>query len=221
MFALQLPPTPLQLLCLGAHADDIEIGCGGTVLRLLAEHPGSGCRWIVFSGIGEREREAHASAALFMADAAERQVDVHDFRDGHFPALLSGIKDTLEEAKRDFAPDVVFTHFRDDRHQDHRTVSEVTWQTFRNHLILEYEIPKWDGDLGRPGLYVPLPSDTVSQKLGHLLAAFPSQRSKHWFSEDTFRALMRLRGVECAAGEGYAEAFHAFKSVMDVAGRGR
>ena len=216
MLALSLPPGPLNILCLGAHADDIEMGCSGTVLRLLAEHRASTCRWVVFSGTGEREREARESAGQLLAEAGARAVDVHQFRDGHFPALLSGIKDVLEAVRRAFTPDVVFTHAREDRHQDHRIVSDVTWQTFRDHLILEYEIPKWDGDLGQPNLYVPLPRDTARRKTEHLLAAFPSQRSKRWFTDDTFLALLRLRGVECGAEEGYAEAFYGRKVLLQA-----
>jgi LmbE family N-acetylglucosaminyl deacetylase len=214
MLSLSLPQGPLRILCLGAHADDIEMGCGGTMLRLLAEHRASTCRWVVFSGTGEREREARGSADLFLAGVEAREVDVHQFRDGHFPALLSGIKDVLEAVKRAFAPDVVFAHCRDDRHQDHRIVSDVTWQTFRDHLILEYEIPKWDGDLGQPNLYFPLPRDTARRKVEHLLAAFPSQQRKRWFTEDTFLALLRLRGIECGAEEGYAEAFYGRKVLL-------
>jgi LmbE family N-acetylglucosaminyl deacetylase len=206
----------LVVLCLGAHADDIEIGCGGTVLRLLSAYPDATCRWVVLSGAGEREREARDSADRFVLAAAQRRVDVHQFRDGHFPAELSRIKEVLEKVKRESAPDVIFTHFRDDAHQDHRLISEVTWQTFRDHLILEYEVPKWDGDLGRPGLYVPLPKDAAVRKVKHLLAAFPSQRTKPWFTEDTFFGLMRLRGVECRAPDGYAEGFYARKIVLQL-----
>jgi LmbE family N-acetylglucosaminyl deacetylase len=141
-------------------------------------------------------------------------VDIHDFRDGHFPTSLSGIKDALEHVKRECVPDLIFTHCRDDRHQDHRTVSDVTWQTFRDHLILEYEVPKYDGDLGQPNFYVPLGPDAQRQKIEHLLAAFASQGDKQWFTRETFLALLRLRGVECAAPDGYAEAFHGRKLVL-------
>ena len=215
MLSLALPPGPLSVLCLGAHADDIEIGCGGTILALLAARRNVNCHWVVFSGAGgPREREARESASQFLAGAGARGVDVHQFRDGHFPAALSEIKDVLEAVKRAFTPDVVFAHCRDDRHQDHRIVSDVAWQTFRDHLILEYEIPKWDGDLGQPNLYVPLLRDIARRKTEHLLAAFPSQRSKRWFTEDALLALLRLRGVESAAPEGLAEAFYARKAVV-------
>jgi LmbE family N-acetylglucosaminyl deacetylase len=212
MLALALPPGPLKILCLGAHPDDIEIGCGATMLRLLTKHPGSTCWWTVLSGGGtEREREAQDGAARFLGDAGERRINVQRLRDGHFPVGLTAIKDALEEMQRAFTPDLVFTHHRDDRHQDHRTVSDVTWQTFRDHLVLEYEIPKWDGDLGVPNGYVAIPETLRRQKVQHLLAAFPTQRTKRWFSEETFLALLRLRGVECGAPEGYAEAFYSRK----------
>ena len=199
---------PTRILCLGAHADDIEIGCGGTVLQLLAEHPGSACHWVVFSGAAERACEARNSAERFLRAAGDRHVDVHEFRDGYFPVAFAAIKDVLEEVKRGFTPDLIFTHYREDRHQDHRLVSDVTWQTFRDHFILEYEIPKYDGDLSAPNCFVALGEKTLKEKLRHLLDGFPSQRGRPWFSEETFRALMRLRGVECAAPEGYAEAFY-------------
>jgi LmbE family N-acetylglucosaminyl deacetylase len=215
MLSLALPPGPLRILCLGAHADDIEIGCGGTILALLAARRNVNCHWVVFSGAGgPREREARESASQFLAGAGARGVEVHQFRDGHFPAALCEIKEVLEAVKRAFTPDVVFAHCRDDRHQDHGIVSDVAWQTFRDHLILEYEIPKWDGDLGQPNLYVPLPRDTALRKTEHLLAAFPSQRSKRWFTDETFLALLRLRGVESGAPEGLAEAFYARKAVV-------
>ena len=202
---------PRQVLCLGAHPDDIEIGCGGTVLELLAAHRGVKCHWVVFSGAGtEREREAEKSAKLFRA-----QVTVHPFRDGYFPyGQAMAIKDVFEELGRTLAPDIVFTHTRHDRHQDHRLLSDLTWNTFRNHLVLEYEIPKYDGDLGTPNFYVPLSRVSARAKVRNLLAAFRSQRRKRWFTADTFEALMRLRGVESAAEDGFAEAFYARKAVI-------
>ncbi len=217
MLPLSLRPGPLAILCLGSHPDDIEIGCGGTMLQLLAEHPGSRCRWEVLSGSGtEREQEARRGAAAFLAGAAERTVTVHGLRDGHFPVALTALKEALEAVRGGFAPDVVFTHYRGDLHQDHATVSDVTWQTFRDHLILEYEVPKWDGDLGLPNCYVALPEQVRKQKLEHLVAAFPSQRrAKPWFTEDTFSSLTRLRGVECGAAEGHAEAFYARKLILE------
>ena len=212
---LKSPPgSALRILCLGAHADDIEIGCGGTVLQLLANHPGSACHWVVFSGTAERACEARNSAERFLKAAGERRVDVHEFRDGHFPVALSEIKDVLQEVKLAFAPDLVFTHYRDDRHQDHRLISDVTWQTFRDQFVLEYEIPKYDGDLGAPNCFVALTEPVRKRKVEYLLAGFPSQRGKHWFSEETFFALMRLRGMECATPEGYAEGFYTRKAVL-------
>jgi LmbE family N-acetylglucosaminyl deacetylase len=218
MRSVAFGPAPgsggLKLLCLGAHADDIEIGCGGTMLRLLAEYPGSACRWVVFSGSPERAVEARNSAALYLAGAAERRVDLHEFRDGHFPVALTAIKDALAAVAREFSPDVVFTHYRHDLHQDHRTISDVTWQTFRDHAVLEYEVPKYDGDVGQPNLYVPLSRETARRKVEHLLAAFPTQRVKRWFTEETFLALLRLRGIECATADGLAEAFFARKLTL-------
>lgn len=215
MLALSLPAGPLKVLCLGAHPDDIEIGCGGTVLRLLAEHPGSSCWWTVLSGAGTaREREAQDAAGRFLARAGRRAVSVQGFRDGHFPVALTGLKEALEELRGRCEPDLIFSHCRDDRHQDHRAVSDVTLQTFRDHLVLEYEVPKWDGDLGVPNCFVALPDAVRREKVAHLLAAFPSQRAKRWFGEETFQALMRLRGVESGASEGYAEAFYARKALL-------
>ena len=211
MLALAFATGPLNVLCLGAHPDDIEIGCGGTLRQLLAEHPGSACHWVVLSGTPDRAREARASAAQFVSGGPAPTLDVHDFPDGRFPPTLSAIKDTLERVRSMFPANLVFTHYRDDRHQDHRVVSDVAWQTFRDHLILEYEIPKWDGDLGQPNCYVALTRAAARAKTDHLLAMFPSQLQKRWFTEDTFLALLRLRGVECGAAEGYAEAFHARK----------
>lgn len=215
MMALALPKGPLRILCLGAHSDDIEIGCGGTLLELLAGHPGSTVHAVVFSGGGTpREAEAQEAAVHFLKAAARRTVGVHQLRDGRFPPSLSDVKGILESVRAEGSPDLVLTHYREDRHQDHRTVSDATWQTFRDHLVLEYEVPKWDGDLGRPNLYVPLSAAQLREKVEHLLAAFPSQRTKRWFTPETFAALPRLRGIECGAPEGYAEAFYARKVTL-------
>ena|SRR2546425_2811207 len=205
------PSTPLRVLCLGAHADDIEIGCGGTVLRLAAALPCAKFTWIVLSGDRVRSAEAHRSAGLLLGSADRGTVLVKQFRDGFFPYIGASIKDYFEQLKREVTADVIFTHHRGDRHQDHRLVAELTWNTFREHLILEYEVPKYDGDLGSPNCYVPLDEQTCHGKIHHVLKAFPSQRDRRWFTEETFRALMRLRGVECAAPDGYAEAFYAHK----------
>jgi LmbE family N-acetylglucosaminyl deacetylase len=217
MFALdvqQKSNTPLRVLCLGAHSDDIEIGCGGLILQLLAGRRRVEIDWIVFSAPAAREREARRSAALFLRRAARQRVAVHRFRDGFFPYDGGSIKKTFEELKAGATPDVILTHYRDDRHQDHRLLSDLTWNTFRNHFILEYEIPKFDGDLGTPNSFVPLKRSTCTRKVKYLDAVFGTQRDKHWFAEDTFMALMRLRGMECRAADGYAEAFYARKIVI-------
>jgi LmbE family N-acetylglucosaminyl deacetylase len=206
----------LRVLCLGAHPDDIEIGCGGAVLRLAAAG-GAEFTWVVLTGDAPRAEEAQRSAALFLDGAAGRQVIVQAFRDGFLPYAGARVKEFFEELKRVVTPDVVFTHYRADRHQDHRLVSDLTWNTFRDHLVLEYEIPKWDGDFGRPNCYVPLDAATCSRKAEYLLAAFPSQHGKPWFTAETFRSLMRLRGIEAGAPDGYAEAFYAHKLVCPVA----
>ena len=211
--------SPLRILCLGAHSDDIEIGCGGTVLALAGgERPIEVC-WVVLSSGTGREREARRSASIFLEGAAESTVVVKDFRNGYFPWIGAEIKDFFEELKGILTPDIVFTHFRDDRHQDHRVVSDLTWNTFRNHLVFEYEIPKFDGDLGRPNCFVPLSDDVADRKVEALMEVFATQRDKHWFDERTFRGLMRLRGMESCAESGYAEAFHVRKFVLGGVGR--
>jgi LmbE family N-acetylglucosaminyl deacetylase len=202
---------PLRILCLGAHSDDIEIGCGGTLLRLLAERAGSSVHWVVFSATPEREREARASASDFLADAKSATVVVKTFRESFFPAAWADIKESFEAVKREFGPDVVLCHHRHDFHQDHRVVAELAWNTFRNHLILEYEIPKYEGDLGAPNVFVPLARATADRKVDLLLRHFGSQSARTWFRPDTFNGLMSVRGVECNAPEGRAEAFHARK----------
>lgn len=205
--------SPTRILCLGAHSDDIEIGCGGTILALLASHPGIAVRWVVFSASREREEEARQSGAAFLAQAGDREIVLWPFRDGYFPALYDQIKDEFEGLKR-YQPDIIFTHYREDRHQDHRVISDLTWTTFRNHLILEYEIPKYDGDLGIPNLFVPLTAAQTAHKVHLLLTCFRSQRNRDWFDEDTFRAILRLRGMEAKAPERYAEAFYCRKMVL-------
>ena len=206
---------PLTVLCLGAHADDIEIGCGGTVLRLLAAYPKTDCHWVVFSGGGgPRDDEARKGAELFLGRAGRRQVVVHAFHDGFFPYEGGEIKNAFEALAGAVEPDVIFTHTRHDRHQDHRLISDLTWQTFRSHLILEYEVPKYDGDLGVPNVFVPLTAAVVRAKIRHLGAAFGSQRRKRWFTADTFHGLLRLRGVESGAPHGLAEAFYSRKALV-------
>jgi LmbE family N-acetylglucosaminyl deacetylase len=202
---------PLKVLLLGAHSDDIEIGCGGTVLELIRARPDVEIRWVVFSAAGVRAAEAREGARHFIGDRAGTSVELHEFRDGFFPVQLEAIKEQFEALARSFQPDVVFTHRREDRHQDHRVMSDLAWNTFRRAMILEYEIPKWDGDLGIPNLFVPLSAAVADEKVRLLMAAFASQRSKDWFDADTFRGLARLRGMECRAPSGFAEAFSARK----------
>ena len=197
------------VLCLGAHSDDIEIGAGATVLRLVRENPRARIVWVVLAANGQRGEEARASAARFL-EGANAEVLLQGFRDGHFPVDWAGIKAFFETLKR-FAPDLVLTHYGQDLHQDHRVASELAWNTFRDHPILEYEIPKWDGGLGSPNLYVPASVADADAKIVALTQCFPSQAGKHWFDDLTFRGLMRLRGLECAAPEGLAEAFYARK----------
>jgi LmbE family N-acetylglucosaminyl deacetylase len=210
------PSARLRVLCLGAHSDDIEIGCGGTLLQLARTRPRPEFRWVVWSAIGARATEAKRGARRFLGPSAAEVVRLHEFRDGYFPAEFAAIKDAFENLAREFQPDIVFTHAREDRHQDHRVVSDLTWNTFRNQLILEYEIPKWDGDLGLPNFYVPVNRRMANRKTKALLDVFGSQRAKHWFSEETFLGLMRLRGMECRATDGYAEGFCARKIVLPL-----
>jgi LmbE family N-acetylglucosaminyl deacetylase len=210
------PAAPVKLLFLGAHSDDIEIGCGGTILQLLSSYSNVHVVWVVFSSAPEREREARTSAARFLERAATKQIMVMNFRDGFFPYEGAGIKEAFEHLKNELDPDLIFTHYRRDRHQDHRTISDLTWNTWRRHLILEYEIPKYDGDLKSPNVYVPLAQAVCARKIGIILDVFQSERNKAWMSEDTFQAMLRLRGVECAAPEKYAEAFHCRKLILGI-----
>ena len=215
---LNLPQSNerLRVLCVGAHSDDIEIGCGGTLSQLARKTPRPEFRWVVMSAPGARAREAELGARKFLGPAANGAVRLFEFRDGYFPAQFDAIKDAFEALAREFRPDIVFTHTRNDRHQDHRVISDLTWNTFRNHLVLEYEIPKWDGDLGQPNVYVPLSGNVARRKSKALVDVFGTQRSKDWFSEETFLSLLRLRGIECRASDGYAEAFHARKLLFPV-----
>ena len=210
----QLANRPLQILCLGCHSDDIEIGCGGTVLRLAAQYPECSFQWVVFSANGVREAEAHRGAALFAGSAHLRGPLLKNVRDGFMPYLGVEVKEFFEELKQSISPAVIFTHNRHDAHQDHRLIAELTWNTFRDHFILEYEIPKFDGDLGQPNFFVPLEAECYQKKVQCIMDAFPSQHSKRWFQQDTFLALMRLRGMECNAPSGYAEAFYCRKAVL-------
>jgi LmbE family N-acetylglucosaminyl deacetylase len=201
----------LSVLCLGAHSDDIEIGAGATLLGMLGRGVRLEVHWCVLSGAGDREEEANASAADFLSDAAAIQIEVMSFRDGFFPEEGDALKSWFETLKSRANPDIIFTHHRDDAHQDHRQVCRLTWNTFRDHCILEYEIPKWDGDMGRPNLYVPVSAAVLQRKIELLISHFGSQRSKQWFDSETFFGLARIRGMECRAPERYAEAFFAHK----------
>jgi LmbE family N-acetylglucosaminyl deacetylase len=204
---------PLRVLAVGAHADDIEIGCGGTVLRLAAQRRHVQFTWVVFCAPGDRASEARASAAAFLEGTRAPQVIVHDFRDGFLPYAGPALKEEFEVLKRDVRPDVVFTHFREDRHQDHRAVSDLTWNTWRDHLILEYEIPKYDGDFGSPNVFSPLTAAAMERKLALVFEHFRTQRQKHWFQPELLRGVGRVRGMECVAPEAYAEAFYGRKLV--------
>jgi LmbE family N-acetylglucosaminyl deacetylase len=216
MRALQfaMPGDHLSVLCLGAHSDDIEIGAGATLLSMMERGIRLQVHWCVLSGAGDREDEARASAADFLAKATSTQVEVMPFRDGFFPEQGDAIKSWFEELKGRTNPDVILTHRRNDAHQDHQQVSRLTWNTFRNHCILEYEIPKWDGDIGQPNVYIPVSSGSLQRKIDLLISHFGSQRSKQWFDAETFLGLARLRGMECRASERYAEAFFAHKLTL-------
>jgi LmbE family N-acetylglucosaminyl deacetylase len=203
-----------KVLFLGAHADDIEIGCGGTVLRWLQENKNLEFRWVVLSSDAKRKKEALKGANLFLQGASKKKIQVESFRDGFFPYIATEIKEYFEILKKNFSPDIVLTHYRDDRHQDHRLVSDLTWNTFRSELILEYEIPKYDGDLGQPNLFVRLDESVCQRKTQYILETFRTQTGKHWLTEDTLRAMLRLRGVESAAPGKYAEAFYCRKLVL-------
>ena len=205
---------PRHVLCLGAHSDDIEIGCGGTILRLVQEYPNLCFSWVVFAAGGQRYAEAQASASAFLAPVNEKQIIVKEFRDGFFPYIGGEIKEFFEQLKLDVSPDLVFTHYRQDLHQDHRLICELTWNTFRDHLILEYEVPKYDGDLGNPNFFVQLDQEICSKKIGYLLEHFQTQENRHWFSEETFLSILRLRGIESRSTGQYAEAFYSRKAVI-------
>ena len=203
----------LQILCLGCHSDDIEIGCGGTILRLAEQYPDCNFHWAVFSAMGPREAEAKRGAELFAGLRVKTQI-LKMFQDGFMPYVGGDVKTVFEKELKQLHPDLVFTHNRRDAHQDHRLISELTWNTFRDHLILEYEIPKYDGDLGQPSVFVPLEAEVYQTKVRYIMDTFQSQRTKRWFEEDMFLSLMRLRGMECNAPSGYAEAFYCRKIVL-------
>lgn len=203
-----------RILCLGAHSDDIEIGCGGTMLRLLEDNPQVAVCWIVFGAKEQaREEEARRSAGLFLGGARETTITIKNFQDSYFPYIGDQIKEYFETLKS-FQPDLIFTHRGDDRHQDHRLISDLTWNCFRNHLILEYEIPKYDGDLGQPNLFSPLSEGHARMKVKHLFDCFGTQKDRQWFTEDTFWSLMRLRGIESNSPSRFAEGFYCRKMTL-------
>jgi LmbE family N-acetylglucosaminyl deacetylase len=203
----------LRILCLGAHCDDIEIGCGGTIMKLNEEHTTRQVKWLVFTSTDKRAVEARTSAEYFLQKCNQKEIVIKDFRDGYLPYEAEKVKNLFEELKS-FNPDIVFTHCRHDLHQDHRVVCDLTWNTFRDHLIFEYEIPKYDGDLGTPNCYVPLEAAVADKKVQAILDYYGSQASKQWFDRETFFSLMRIRGMESASKTRYAEAFYLRKFVL-------
>lgn len=210
---IKLPLDRIKnVLCLGAHSDDIEIGAGGTLLKLAQARPDLNVHWVVFTAPGKRTEEARLSAESFLARVPQKNIRVGSFRESYFPSEWAAIKDWFGEIRQSFEPDLVFTHYRDDRHQDHRVLSDLTWNAYRSHLVLEYEIPKYDGDLGIPNVFVELSQELADEKVRLLMQHFQTQQNKHWFSEDLFRATMRLRGIESATR--FAEAFHARKILL-------
>jgi LmbE family N-acetylglucosaminyl deacetylase len=208
------PNRTLQILCLGAHSDDLEIGCGASILRLIKEYPNIKVHWVVFGSTGVRTEEALNSANDILKEVKDKKVVIKGFRDSFFPYIGDEIKEYFEQLKTDISPDVIFTHYGKDFHQDHRLLSELTWNTFRNHLILEYEIPKYDGDLGRPNFFIQLDEQICQWKVEHLMFHFKTQSGRHWFTKDTFWGLLRLRGIESKSPGGYAEAFYCRKVVF-------
>jgi LmbE family N-acetylglucosaminyl deacetylase len=205
---------PLRLLCIGAHSDDLEIGCGATVMTWLANRRSTEVTWVVLSAEGARAAEARRSARALLARARAPQIVIAAFRDGYLPGQYAEVKDLFEHLKNEPAPDVVLTHWLQDRHQDHRLAAELTWNTWRNHLVLEYEVPKYEGDLAPPNAYVPVSAAVARRKVNHLRRYFSSQKKKDWFVADNFLGLMRLRGMESRSPSGLAEAFHARKLVL-------
>jgi LmbE family N-acetylglucosaminyl deacetylase len=215
-FPLPLNGDRRHILVLGSHSDDIEIGCGATLLALTRAHRGLDVTWVVLGAQGIREDEARASGAAFLEAAGRSEVIVHGFRDGFFPYVGGEIKDVFEDLKARVDPDIIFTHTRHDLHQDHRLVCELTWNTWRDHLIVEYEIPKYDGDLPTPNVFVSVPQDLARMKAELILQVFESQRTKHWFDTELFLGLMRVRGMESHSPSGYAEAFTCRKLALGI-----
>lgn len=203
-----------RVLCIGAHSDDIEIGCGGTILKLIESHNNIVFYWVVFSAAQQRTREAFESANNFLRHAKDKNIVIKNFRDSFFPYIGIEIKEYFEQLRQEFPPDLVFTHYRNDLHQDHRLISELTWNTFRNHMILEYEIPKYDGDLGSPNFFVHLNESLCNRKIQYIINNFKTQNESHWFAEETLLSILRLRGIESNAPSKYAEAFYCRKIVL-------
>ena len=214
----QINGQNMKILCLGSHCDDIEIGCGGTLLSILKEFRNSEVHWVVFSSDPRREEEAKASAKVFLEHAGNSTIMIEKFRNGYFPYIGAEIKDYFEALKERFSPDVIFTHYRMDLHQDHRTISELTWNSFRHHLILEYEIPKYDGDFGTPNFFVPLESSVCHHKIKNIVNSFTTQGDKHWFTEELLLSVLRIRGMECGSPTDYAEAFYCRKILFELSG---
>lgn len=205
-----------RVLCLGAHCDDIEIGCGGTILVLASAIPDLEVHWVVWTSDEDRKREAMAGAERFLRGVGKKTITVHGFRDSFLPYSATAVKDQFERLKAEFSPDLILTHHRLDAHQDHRFVGELTWNTFRDHLILEFEIPKYDGDLGAPNAFVPLDEAVCQEKIHHILESFKTQEGKHWFSRELFTSILRIRGMEANAGSGYAEGFYGRKLTLGL-----
>ena len=206
----------ITILAMGAHCDDIEIGCGGAILSIIKDNPHVNITWIVFSSTEKRKVEATKGAKLYCENAAAFDLRIMDFKDGFLPYHGEDLKNTFESLKGEINPDLIFTHYRHDLHQDHRLVSELTWNTFRNHLILEYEIPKWDGDIGTPNTFVHLDEATGLKKIKYLQQIYNSQKTKAWFTDDLFWSLMRIRGMESNSPSLIAEAFYSRKSILRV-----
>jgi LmbE family N-acetylglucosaminyl deacetylase len=206
-------PDGLRILYLGAHCDDIEIGCGGTIMRLNEEYTIQHVKWVVFTSTDIRAEEARKGADYFLQKCNKKEVVIKNFRDGFLPYEGEKVKNAFEELKS-FNPDIVFTHYRHDRHQDHRVVCDLTWNTFRDHLIFEYEIPKYDGDLGNPNCFVPLEATVAEKKVQAIIEIYGSQGSKQWFDKETFFSLLRIRGMESAAKTRYSEAFYTNKFMI-------
>lgn len=211
MLNIALNSDPKTILLMGAHCDDIEIGCGGTVLQLIDKFPAAHFEWVVFSSTPTRAQEARASASRFLANAGSKNVTIKQFRNGYFPYVGSEIKDFFETLKIQVNPDLIFTHHIEDQHQDHRVLGELTWNTFRDHLIFEFEIPKYDGGLRSPNFFVSVTPSHFEQKIMNLLECFATEATKQWFTRETFAALLRLRGIESNSPTGFAEGFYCRK----------